>query len=280
MADTAFQTQYRQEFISAFEYGETLLRKTCITEANIKGNQAVFLVAGTGGAEAVTRGVNGRIPARPDDLTQLTCTLAEWHDKVERTDFNIMSSQGNGRRIMQQTTVKVLNRKIDADIIAELDTATLTAGAAAPASLSLISKAIGILGNNEVPVEDEDNIFVLGSPAMRHYLNQVPEFNSADYVEVKGLSGRVTRFRRWAGANFIFHPRLTGNGTSSEACFAYHRDSIGHAMHMAALDIAVGYNEEDAYSFARATGHMGSKKLQNTGIVKILHDGSAVGTGS
>ena len=77
MADTAFQTQYRQEFIAAFEEGQSWLRSTCVTEAVIKGNQATFLVAGSGGATAVTRGVNGLIPARADDLNQTTATLAE-----------------------------------------------------------------------------------------------------------------------------------------------------------------------------------------------------------
>ena len=77
MADTAFQTQYRQEFITAFEQKQSLLRDSCTTEAVIKGNTAVFLVAGSGGATAVTRGVDGLIPARADDLDQYSCSLRE-----------------------------------------------------------------------------------------------------------------------------------------------------------------------------------------------------------
>ncbi len=82
MVDTAYQTQYRDEFIASFEQRSTLLRETVTTEAVIKGNQAVFLVAGSGGASAVTRGANGLIPARNDDNTQNTVTLREWHDLV------------------------------------------------------------------------------------------------------------------------------------------------------------------------------------------------------
>jgi hypothetical protein len=58
LSDTAFQIQYRQEFIQAFEQHQSLLRETVTTEAVIKGQQAVFLVAGSGGAVAVTRGIN------------------------------------------------------------------------------------------------------------------------------------------------------------------------------------------------------------------------------
>ena len=55
------------------------LRQTTVTEAVIKGNQATFLVAGSGGATASTRGLNGLITARADSLTQTTATLVEWH---------------------------------------------------------------------------------------------------------------------------------------------------------------------------------------------------------
>ena len=117
MADTAYQIQYRQEFIAGFEQRQSLVRNTVTTEAVIKGNQATFLVADSGDATAVTRGVNGLIPARADNLNQYTATLQEWHDLVRRTNFNIFASQGDGRRIMQDTTMAVLNRKIDSDII-------------------------------------------------------------------------------------------------------------------------------------------------------------------
>jgi hypothetical protein len=42
VADSAFQIQYRQEFIAQFEQGQSWLRNVCTTEAVIKGNQAMF----------------------------------------------------------------------------------------------------------------------------------------------------------------------------------------------------------------------------------------------
>src|SRR3546814_10132023 len=89
MADTAFQTQYRDEFIAGFEDMKSRLSSTVVTEAVIKGNTATFLVADSGSATAVTRGVNGLIPARADDLTQASATLAEWHDLVRKTNFKV-----------------------------------------------------------------------------------------------------------------------------------------------------------------------------------------------
>lgn len=163
MAETAFQTQYRDEFIAGFEQRQSLVRNAVTTEGEVRGNQIVFLVADSGSASAVTRGVNGLIPARADNLTQNTATLVEWHDLVRRTGFNLYASQGDGRRIMQETTMGVLNRKVDSDIIAALEAGTQDTGAASTMSLSLAMYGLAILGNNTVPLDG--NITCLITPA-------------------------------------------------------------------------------------------------------------------
>jgi hypothetical protein len=276
MAESAVQTQYRQEIVAAFEEGMSWLRQTTVTEAVVKGDRAVFLVAGSGGASAVTRGLNGLIPARADDMTQNTCTLTEWHDLARKTRWNIFASQGDQRRLMQETTRKVLNRRLDADIVAQLDTATNNLGAAAQISLSAIGKAITTLGENEIPTEDEDKMWAVMTPAVRGYLMQTTEFASADYVDVKYLNGPAKRVARWAGFNWIFHPNLTGVGTSSEKCYFFHRNAIGSAFDTEGLNIAIGYDDEQDYSYARASAFTGAKLLQQGGIVQFLHDASAI----
>lgn len=278
MAENAPQIQYRNELVAEFEEGESWLRRTTVTEAVINANQATFLVAGSGGASANTRGLNGLIPARADSNTQLTATLVEWHDLVNKSRFNIFQSQGDQRRLMQETTRKVLNRRIDADIVAQLDTATNQISAtAASMSLSVVAQAMTTLGENEVPVEDEDKMWAVCTPAVRGYLMQIPEFNSADYVEMKFLNGPAKRVQRWAGFNWIFHPNLTGVGTASEQCYFYHQDAIGSAFDSGeGLNTAIGYNDEHDYSYARASSFTGAKLLQQTGILQFLHDASAI----
>ena len=272
MSDHAYQTQYRAEFIAGFEQKQALVRNTVTTEAVIKGNTATFLVADSGSATAVTRGLNGLIPARADNLTQYSATLTEWHDLARRTSFNIFASQGDGRRIMQDTTMSVINRQIDDDIITELNTATQDTGATQTASLSMVMYGIAILGNNSVPLDG--NVSALITPAFHAYLMQTEEFTIVDYVNNKPFSGQMMSYR-WAGVNFIVHPNLPGKATTAEKCFLYHKDSIGHAINTGGIDSKVGYDEEQDYSFARCTAYMGSKVLQNSGIVVLNHDGSA-----
>jgi hypothetical protein len=276
MAESAPTVQYRQELIATFEEQMSWLRQTTVTEGVVKGNSVVFAVAGSGGASAVTRGINGLIPARADDTTQSTATLTEWHDLVRKTRFNIFQSQGDQRSLMQRTTRAVLNRRLDADIIAQLDTATNNLGAATTMSLATVAKALTTLGENEVPTEEEDKMWALATPAVRGYLMQITEFNSADYVEMKPLVGPARRVRRWAGFNWIFHPNLTGVGSSSEKCYFYHSDAIGSAFDSETMNVAIGYDDEQDYSYARCSNFTGAKLLQQNGIVQFLHDASAI----
>lgn len=276
MASTAFQTIYRQEFIAGFEARESLLRKTVVSEANIKGNQAIFLVADSGSATAVTRGSDGLIPSRNDNLTQNTCTITEWHDKVIKTDFVVDASQSDQRRIMQMTTMATMNRKIDDLIIAQLDTATNDTGTSTTASLDLITKAIGILGANDVPVDETENMFGVITPAFYAYLLRMKEFKNAEYISGNSFNEANKKMIRFAGVNWIVSTRLTGKGTSTEKCYLYHKNAIGHAVHKEAIKSTLGYNEEDAYSYCLATFPMGAKLLQNNGVVQIKHDGSAI----
>ena len=83
------------------------------------------------------------------------------------------------------------------------------------------------------------------------------------------------KVRSWLGIKWIVHPELPGVGTNSETCFMYHQTAIGHAANTGGMMTAVGYDEEDDYSFCRMSVYMGSALLQNSGVVKMIHDGSA-----
>ncbi len=280
MAVDAAQVQYRDEFIAAFEQRQSLLMETVTTEVQIKGNQAVFLVAGSGSDEAVTRGANGLITARGDTETQNTATLVEWHDLRRKTKFNILASQGNQRAIMQMNSMAVINRKCDKLILTELATGTITTGAAATASLNMVAKAKTKLGNAGVPWDS--NIWAIVSPAFEGYLMQIKEFASREYIGSPPSDGADAAWRdkprayHWYGVNWIVHPNVAGVGTASESCFMFHKSAIGLAIDKDGMETPIGYNEEQAYSWARCSVNLGPKLLQNTGVVEMVHDGSAL----
>lgn len=278
MANTAFQTQYRQEYIKGFEQHQSLLAQTVTTEAVIKGNSAIFLVADSGSATASTRGVNGLIPARTDNLTQYTATLVEKHDLVRKTGFNIFASQGDGRRIMQESSRGVIQRDIDASIITELNTGTNDTGAVQTASMKLFVYAKTILGNNNVPWDGA--ITLVCTPAFEGYLQMVKEFAHAEYINSTPLVNSdssftdMVKFYKWMNVNIIVHPGLPGVGTAAEKCFMFHKSAIGHAANAGDMEALAGYDEEQSYSWARTSIFKGAKLLQNSGVVVLNHDGS------
>lgn len=279
MANTAPVTQFRSEFIAGFEARQALLRDAVTSESVIKGNTATFLVADSGSATAVTRGVNSRIPASDDNLTQTSATLVEWHHKPIATRFNVFESQGDRSRIMQMNCMAVINRKIDDDIIGKLDTATLTTGTATSATTLMVNKALAGLGNNSVPMDG--NIFAVVTPAFNGWLNQIPEYASADYVNNRPLTGPggwtdKPGMKEWMGVKWIVSNRLTGTGTSSEKCYMFHKSAIGHAVDVDGINVGGGYNDEDDYFYVRCSVFMGSVLLQNSGVAQMLHDGSAL----
>lgn len=275
MADPTFVTQYREEQIATFEQRYSRLRVCCTNQYQAKGNVVVFQVSGSGSAVAVTRGSNSLIPYAVTDNTQNSCTLVEHHAPFERTGFNIFATQGDMKAVMQTEAVGTLNRVIDQAIIDQLDTATTTTGTPATASLSMVLKARTILGNNNVDIADESQMFGLITPSFDAYLSQVKEYASSEYAEIKALVGPPRIFKKWAGINWVMHTGLTGIGTSSEKCYMFSKHAIGHAANMADMDVRVGYDEKQDLSWARASLFHGAKLLQNSGVVQMLHDGSA-----
>ena len=275
MSDPTYVTQYRREQIATFEQRYSILRATCIQEGMSSGSSAVFQVSGSGSASAVERGVNGLTPYFTTDNTQSTVTLVEAHAPFQRTSFNIFATQGDMKKVMHDEAIGTLNRHIDQKIIDQLDAATNDTGTSQAASMDIVMKAQVILGNNNIPIEEEDNMFAVITPAFRAYLLQTTEFASGDYVDVKPLNGPVRRAWRWAGLNWMLHTGLSGATTSTEKCYMYHKRAMGHAANSKEMQVIVGYNEEQDYTYARATLYHNAKLLQNSGIVQLKHDGSA-----
>lgn len=274
MADTAYKVLYRDEWIKAFERDKTTLRECTTRESMINGRQAVFLVAGSG-SNATTRGSNGLIPATPLDLNQNTVTLAEAHSLKNMTGFNLFAGQSNQRAIMQDMTRTEINRAIDDAIIAALNTGTVDANSAAQIfTKSLATHAATLLWNSNVP--NDGNAFGLLTPAAWGHMSDIEEFGSDLYADGKpniaGTPPMGAPFKLWQGIKWFMHTGLAGKGTSDAKCIVFHKNAIGYAYSSGEIMAAADYEEEQDYSWARASVYHGSLKLQNSGIVIVHHN--------
>ena len=273
MANIQAQVQlYSDEFIEGFEQRNSKLGATVTRQGIVKGNQYTFLVVGSNGQVAKTRGTNGKIPVQTDDETQVTVTLAEYHDKRQKTNFNVFAGQSDQRRIMQLNSMAVINRTQDLQILDELANCTQTvSNTAATASLEMVLTAKTGLTNNEVP--NDGNISAVITAGFEADLMKLPEFTSADYVTDKKLEKAPTEFN-WMGVHFIVSSLITGVGTASELCYMYHKSAIGYGIDRQGISVHGGYNDEEDYYWTRTSFFANPKLIQNEGIVLMKHIGT------
>src|SRR4029077_9956915 len=97
-------------------------------------------------------------------------------------------------------------------------------------TLAMAIRAKVALSLNQVPIQELDNMFAVISPAAMGYLEQIKEFNSAPFVDVKPLNGPARRFRRWSGFNWIEHPLVPGVGTAAGTLVFYLPYAIRHGV--------------------------------------------------
>lgn len=267
---------YRRQFIGTFEQRLSVLKHTATKETVMNGQTAIYLVAGSGGATAVTRGVNGDIPYGQTSNSQKTATLVEKHAPFEITGFNVFASQGDQNAIMRDGSMAVINRDIDQTFIDTLDTTTAVVNSTSTtANLHLVTTALGILGGGDVDIENYENMFAVITPGFRSYMAETTEFNNGDYVDVKPMVTGLKKVWRWMGVNWIVSTRVTGIGTATAKCYLYHRDALGYSVNTGEEKIALGYDDKNDKSWSRATVYHGGVILQTSGILKINHDDSA-----
>ncbi len=274
----AAQTRYKEEYIAAFERRQAVLVQAVRGDTQDRGGSLVFLVAGSGGRAAVTRGSNGQIPPADDSQTQVTLTFAEAHDLKEYTNFDIFRAQGDQIRLMRENSMAVIHRKQDAVIITAIEAASVTLGAVGTMSKTVANRLATILRNANVGEVDSGNIYCALSPAAYAELTDITSFANADYTAKKKVDDGLPSLGTWVNwmdINWTVHTGLTGVGTTA-TCLAWHKDAAGYAMSTMGIDAMIGYDQKNHTSWARASVFHGAKLLQNAGVVKFTHDDSGL----
>lgn len=276
MAVQAAITQFKKEFVLAYEQRKTLLAGATTKEVMANGLVVTWLISGAGSQQAVTRGQNGDIPYGNPTNTQVSATLVEQHAAESLTGFDVFASQGNQAQLLSTNVMAIIRRAQDQMILTEMANFTQDYPVSGTLTVEMISGSKAILGNAHVPIGEEDNMFAVISPAAQAYLEQTTEFTNSLYVDVKPLTGGIaTKYRRWMGTNWIVADVLNGAGTSAEIMYLYHRSALGYAINVGEDKVDADYDRQQQRSWALSTVYHAAKILQNTGGIKITHDGSA-----
>lgn len=269
--------KYRREFIAAFNASVSLLKDRATPESMDMGGSAVFDVTAVGG-RMQTRSIDGRIPRTNVSDTQVTCPLVEHVKKFEVTDFEAFKSQSDERAKMHHRIMESVNQEIDYNFKAELANASYSySGSAAPITLDTATKVIGTLAQNSVPINPQDVTFLV-SPMLEAKLQNINGYSSVDYVMGRPLENGGNQFqntqmsKRWLNVTWIVDPNLVGVGTDSCACYIWHRRAIGQAMPINQIKYGAGYDDQDHYHYCSATLKAGTKLLQQSGVLRFLHN--------
>lgn len=275
MAYMITKEQYNEEWIIAFQRGETPLKNAVSKELMLSGLTAKFALQGAAG-RMTKRGVNGLIPSRTRTDTQPSITLEEKHSKETQTGFNVFTAPAPLREAMQNAGALAAYREIDFTIIEALETATNQYNGGSAVTLThgkVVDQVTDILTNN---VDTSDMITCVWTPKAWGRLLTIPEFARDDYVADKPLVGYgVAKPKVWMGAMHMMHTGLPGAGTATASNFIFAKPAVGHAIATGEIQVAAGYDEEDDYSFSRHTIFDGATILQQDGVLEVITDDTA-----
>lgn len=262
--------QYSDEWNHSFQRGETYLKDTVEKELVTEGrSSAVFPVSGVSSG-MTSRGANGLIPTRNSTDRQVTATLKERHSLENQTGFNVFTAQAKLRERMQYNSRMDSYREIDDEIITALGTATnlWNGGTAVTPTYGVVSDIISDLWEANAGM----NVTCVWTPKTWAKIRQLPEFINADYVDSKPLMGDAMRPMYWNNATHFVHTGLTGMGTATAKNFAYAKAAVGHACASSETNVSAGYNDEQSYSWDRATIYHAAVVLQQEGLISITTD--------
>lgn len=274
MAYMITAAQYRDEWLTEFQRGETYLKDTVTKETVIEGHSsATFAIAGQSSG-MTERGANGLIPTRNATDRQVTLPLREMHTLENQTKFNVFTAQGGHLRAAMRTRSRLdAVREIDDEIVRALDTATnvYNSGTAITMTLSRMVDIVSELWEGNV----DERVTFLHTPKSWARLLTMPNFTSSDYVDRKPLMQEAPRPVIYANAWHMMHNGLPGRTTATAKMYVYAKSAVGHALATGEIDVAAGFNDEQAYSWDRATIYHRAAILQQAGVLEITHDDTA-----
>lgn len=274
--ESTMRIDYSDEWYPDFQRRTSLLKQCVNTRGIVRAKTVTFdKVAVSGRAD--TRLRDSRIPASRPDTSQVTKDLAEHYKKYQIDDFDEFRNNSQYRSMMQGDALAVVNREVDYQILAELDT---TSNEFSPSAItgSAIGDFLAIIRNlRELDVPSDGKLWGLITPALEMQMMRINQFLSTDYVEIKpAVEGAkpVGMYRRWLGVNWLVHQGLTNMGSALATNYIFHESAVGH-MDDGAPTFMAGPNTEDDYYWCWARVRHCAKAVTPEGILRFYHNDNA-----
>ena len=241
----SFVSSYESKAQEVFQRRGAYLKDAVRMRTDVVGSTAIFNKVGKG--TATTKARHGTITPMNQEHTAPSCTLVDfyagdWVDKLDEAKINI-----GERDVLASGGAMALGRKVDDQIVTELDTTsqstvTITTSSTAVALKGTLLEWVEAAWANDVP--NDGDVFAVVTPRLWSQMMTLDQFMNADYV---GASGQVFvqgpkmgagRWKDWMGVKWKMQTGLSGEGTATAKCFIWHKASMGYAVAAAAGNIA------------------------------------------
>lgn len=266
---TAAKTEFDTEVKHAYQ-GMKTLRECVKTRLNVVGDKYDFRTMSKG---AATQKVGSAADVVPMGITHslVVATLLDYI-APEYTDIFDAKTVNFDEVVELATTIAgAMGRRDDQSIINALATTTTTVGAGTQKlDLATITAASKKLNSVEAPMENR--YFVVHEGGLNDILNDTT-ITSADYNSVRMLmSGEIDSFMgfKW---KIIGSSRTEGGlplTTTVRSGFAFHKDSIGHAVGID-MTTKVDYVPHKTAWLSVGMWKAGSVAIDVTGIVEVKY---------
>lgn len=225
--------------------------------------------------------------------TAIPCTMADfyagdWVDRLDEAKINI-----DERMALAKGGAWALGRKVDDQILVAMNGTTATTqtldvtkiGESRQSMLEWVSAVWA------ADVMNDGDVFGVISPRLDAILSTVPEYSSADFVNVKPFEdGTATmRFRSWLNVKWAVHTGLPGFQTTACNGYIYHKSAVGYGSGAVPMNSAddggnavhadITWHGDRASHFVNHWMSGGACLIDDTGVIEGLwSDTSAVPT--
>jgi|TARA_R100001530_G_scaffold125990_1_gene94685 hypothetical protein len=231
--NNAFITQYERDVHDVFQRQGSVLKPSVRFKSDVVGSVATFQKIGTG--TATTKARHGTITPMNQTHTAVSTTLADfyagdWVDKLDEAKINI-----DERAALARGGAMALGRKVDSQILTELDTTTqttvtITVTTSNQCRNGLLDMVEAMIANDAY---EPGAMYGVMSPHLWAVASTISEFASSDYVGADGLpynvGAAVGMYKRWGQVLWTVHSGVPNVGTATSKVFIWNKNAIGYA---------------------------------------------------
>lgn len=262
----SFVSQWTDEVKLAFQQESSKLLSQVRVHRNVTGTTYNFQKLGV--ATATTKARGALVAAAGPAHSVVPVTLVDTYAGDYLDSLDELKTNANFRQEYIKSFASALSRKIDAQIIAALATATnTTATVAGGLTFAKILEAVTYLNKNNV--DAKDRVIAVSAQQMSDAL-AISQLTSTDYVQVQAVMnagvGTALGFN-WVmigDSADVSLPKVTTNRT----IFAYNKNAIGVAIGQD-VKTEINYIPDRFSNFIGASVSAGAVLIEDAGVTKI-----------